>query len=290
MTCDGVRFELANPSPGAFLEPGGLVVEGIALDTRATSGNGIDRVDFFLGNRDEGGMNVGMAVPGAVAGPFDNGSFHTIVQLPELTGGNDLWAYAHSSVTGQESIIAVPVAIGEDPIVAGETSANGATPTLMESCSPLTAPATTTTTPTTTTTTTTTTPSTTPATTTTTTVTPTQSDIMLTVGNPEAGAHILNGAYTVEGTAWDKTAQSGNGIDRIDVFLDSRDSGGLFLGTAQTGVPNATQASGSQFANSGWRTTIELPENQTGLHTLAFYAHSSVTGGETVMEVPVTIE
>src|SRR5262245_44532797 len=90
-TCQGVRFELANPSPGAFLEPGGLVVEGIALDSRATSGNGIDRVDFFLGNRDEGGMNIGMAVPSVTAGPFGTGSFHTIVDLPAMTGGNDIW-------------------------------------------------------------------------------------------------------------------------------------------------------------------------------------------------------
>ena len=83
----GVHFDSANPSAGSFLNPGGLVVEGIALDSRATSGNGIDRVDFFLGNRDEGGMSVGMAVPGATAGPFGTGSFHTIVELPKQAGG-----------------------------------------------------------------------------------------------------------------------------------------------------------------------------------------------------------
>jgi len=33
MGCNGVHFELANPSAGAFLEPGGLVIEGIALDS-----------------------------------------------------------------------------------------------------------------------------------------------------------------------------------------------------------------------------------------------------------------
>src|SRR5262250_2812286 len=52
--CSQVRFELANPSPGAMLEPGGLVLEGIALDSRAPQSQapGIDRIDFFLGNRD----------------------------------------------------------------------------------------------------------------------------------------------------------------------------------------------------------------------------------------------
>jgi len=290
MGCNGVHFELANPAPGSFLEPGGLVVEGIALDSRATSGNGIDHVDFFLGNRDQGGTSVGMAVPGATAGPFGTGSFHTIIDLPNMTGGNDLWAYAHSSVTGQESVVSVPIAIGEDPVVAGETSENGATPTMMEACmgtatgTAQTAPATTTETTTAPSTTTT------PATTTTTTTMPMTGNIMLTIGNPEPSATILSGNYSVEGTAWDQSATSGNGVDRIDVFLDNRDNGGLFLASAQPGIANPTQGSGSQFANSGWRVTVNLPKNQTGLHTLAFYAHSSVTGGEKVIEVPVTIE
>ena len=74
------------------------------------------------------------------------------------------------------------------------------------------------------------------------------------------------------------------------MFLDNRDTGGLFLASAQPGFNNSTQASGSQFANSGWRVTVNLPKNQTGLHTLAFYAHSSVNGGEMVTEIPVTIE
>jgi len=113
---------------------------------------------------------------------------------------------------------------------------------------------------------------------------------MLTVGNPEPGATILSGNFSVEGAAWDKSAETGNGVDRVDAFLDSRDSGGLFLGSTQVGVANPAQASGSQFANSGWRITVNLPKNQTGLHTLAFYAHSSVNGGETLVEVPVTIE
>src|SRR5947209_2397161 len=58
--CATIHFELANPSPGARVELGNNVIQGIAMDTRAPSGSsGIDRVDFFLDNRDQGGINIG---------------------------------------------------------------------------------------------------------------------------------------------------------------------------------------------------------------------------------------
>ncbi len=51
--CSSIDFQLANPSPGSRVEAGNTIVEGVALDTAAPSGsNSIDRVDFFLGNRD----------------------------------------------------------------------------------------------------------------------------------------------------------------------------------------------------------------------------------------------
>ncbi len=282
--CSNIRFELANPSPGSMLEPGGLVIQGIAVDQRASSGVGIDRIDFFLGNRDEGGVNVGSTVPASAPGPFGTfGSFSTTVQLPNQTGGNDLFGYAHSSVNGQEAVISIPVAIGESPTVAGVMSDNGATPTLNEFCegnaqTTGTQPAATTMTPSTTTTTpsatTTTTPSTTPA----------QSNVTFEVANPTAGDTILSGAYVIQGRAIDHNATSGVGIDRVDVFLDSRDLGGTFLGSASLSAPAADMAPGA------WTITANLPSNMKGLHTLWFYAHSTVSGGETVVEIPVTIE
>jgi len=299
--CTDVHFELANPAPGAMLEPGGLVIEGIAVDTRATSGNGIDRIDFFLGNRDEGGINVGTVIPGATAGPFGSGSFHTIITLPNITGGSDLFGYAHSSVTNQESVVAVPVAIGQDPAVAGETSASGAVPSIMLSCqgtaqtttttpstevtTPATTPSTEVTTPATTTT-----PSTTVTTTPSTTTPTTTSTVTLQIANPEPGVKILSGAYSIEGIAFDQAATQGMGIDRIDIFLDNRDQGGTFLGTAALGMNNSTQSAGSQFASSGFRAIVNLPSNQRGLHSLQFIAHSTVSGGETLLEIPVTIQ
>ena len=77
--------------------------------------------------------------------------------------------------------------------------------------------------------------------------------------------------------AFDKTAQSGSGIDRVQIFLDSRDLGGVFLTGAMPGT------------NNMWHAIVSLPTNQTGLHTLYFYAHSAATGQEAVVSIPVTI-
>ena len=288
-TCSGIKFELANPSPGAMLNAGGLIVEGVAMDTRANAnqGNGIDRVDFFLNSREAGGQSIGSAVPGMVQGPFGAGSFQTTIELPSsMTGGGDIVAYAHSSVTGQESVISVPVVVGESPTVAGVTSVNGSTaPSIQSSCmgapQSTTAPTTTVaTTPSTTTTTT---------TTTTTAVTPARSTITLEVGNPSSGDTVLTGGYTMEGIAYDAAAQQGLGIDRIDIFLDSRDDGGTRIGGAMLGTPNPRAAAGSQFGQAGWRAMVTLPNNQQGLHTLFVYAHSAVTGQESVIQVPITV-
>ncbi len=48
------------------------------------------------------------------------------------------------------------------------------------------------------------------------------------------------------------TATQGMGIDRIDVFLDNSDEGGMFLGTAALGMNSSMRSAGSQFANAGF--------------------------------------
>jgi hypothetical protein len=288
--CSAIHFDLANPAPGTMIEPGGLVLQGIATDTRAQNSLGIDRVDFFLDNRDQGGLNIGTAVPGVepLAGPDAEGavlplplgpdSFATTVSIPNVTGPHDLFAYAHSSVTGAESVIDVPVAVNEDPAKAGDAGA-----TTTETCMPgnttaePTAPAPAATTPTTPAPA----PATSPATTTTTTTTavePTASTIMLDVANPSPGDTIHVGGYVIDGTALDKAAPSGSGIDRVDIILDNRDTGGTMLTDATPG------------ANDTWSATVPLPSNVLGPHTLYFYAHSSVTGQEEVVSIPVTID
>jgi hypothetical protein len=272
--CSGMRFELANPDPGAMLEPGGYVLEGIAMDQRATQGPGIDHVDFFLDSREEGGVNIGSAVPGTTTGPFGPDSFQTTIELPDMIGGHDLFAYAHSSVNGAESVISVPIALGEDVDKAFETPPPM---TASEMCMTGSAGAVTSTT--------TTAPTSTGATTTTgttqptTTTTSTGSTISFEVGNPSPGDTIHVGGYVIEGIASDSAAQQGNGIDRIDVFLDNRDEGGMLIGHGS-------------FGSSGdmWSATVDLPDNETGVHSLFFYVHSTASDKEMVESVPVLVE
>jgi hypothetical protein len=274
--CSAIRFSLANPTAGSMVQPGGYVLQGVASDSRAVQGPGVDHVDFFLDNRDQGGLSLGTAVPGMVPGPFGPDTFQTTVTLPNMTGGHDLFAYAHSSVNGAESVISVPVALNEDPSKAfinpatQEISTATCMPGSTGMTSTMPAPGPASVAPTTPATTTTTAPA-------TTIVSPAASSITLDVGNPSPGDTIHVGGYTVQGNAVDKAAQSGSGIDRIDIFLDSRDSGGVLLTEASFGMSDT------------WHATISIPANQTGLHELWFYAHSSVTGQESAVSVPVTV-
>jgi len=113
--CSAIHFELSNPAPGSMVAPGGYVLQGFASDSRAQQGTGVDKVDFFLDSREQGGLNLGTAIPGMVPGPFGADSFQTTLTLPTMTGGHDLFAYAHSSVSGAESVLSIPVALNEDP-------------------------------------------------------------------------------------------------------------------------------------------------------------------------------
>jgi hypothetical protein len=276
--CAGINFQLANPAPGSRVELGDLVLSGVAADTRATAnqGVGIDRIDFFLGSRDQGGLNLGTAVPGAVSGPFGPMSFQTTISFPNQMGGHDLVAYAHSSVTNEIEAVTVPIVLGEDPSKVNEPSTASQTSVCFgggtsTTATPAPAPAPAVTPPTTTA----------PQTTTpsTTTMQPgTAQSIVLSVGNPSPGDTVKTGAFVMMGDAMDKAAMSGTGIDRIDIFLDNRDTGGIFLGSATLG------------STSFWQATVTLPNNQTGLHELWFYAHSSATGATATTIVPVTIE
>jgi hypothetical protein len=259
------------------VETGNSIVQGVATASGAPSGSsGIDRVTFFLGSREEGGLSIGSAVPGMTAGPFGPGSFQATLSFPtDLNGGHDLVAYAHSTVTGQESVIVVPISLGEDPSKAfviaptsevamclGQAiSAAGASTTPV---SPTT-PSTTSTMPSTTTT------------TSTTSTMPSGSSVVLEVSNPSPNDTILSGAFNLSGRAFDKSATSGSGIDRVDIFLDNRDEGGLFLGTA------------TPTNNDMWTATVTLPNNNLGLHNLTVYAHSSVSGTQQTETVPITV-
>jgi len=106
------------------------------------------------------------------------------------------------------------------------------------------------------------------------------------VANPNPGDTPLPGGYLMQGKAFDPAASldQGVGVDRVQVFLEDRDRGGLLLADARLGVPNLAAAPGSQFASAGWQALVSLP---TGVHTLFVYAHSWVSGKESVARVPI---
>lgn len=108
------------------------------------------------------------------------------------------------------------------------------------------------------------------------------------VSNPTAGDNLAVGGLDMQGKAFDPSASSeqGTGIDRVQIFLEDRDRGGLHLADARLGLPNPAAAPGSQFALAGWGAVINLPG---GSHTIFVYARSWVTTKESVIQVPVRV-
>jgi hypothetical protein len=304
--CATIYFELANPSPGSRVEPGGFVLQGKAMDSLATQGPGIDHVQFFLDDRNRGGMNIGTAVPSMTGGPFGANSFQTTLSLPNSIGEHELFAYAHSSVTGDESIIEVPIVLGEDPSKLSDAIST----TAMESCSApvatggattVTAPAATapapaapainqSAAPTQAAS-----PEASPA------VTSSASSVVFDVANPAPGDTIHVGGMTIEGVAFDHQAKVGTGVDQVQIFLGNRDDAGVFLADATPGAEPTVVDNGDDSitlvggdtsmsgASNLWHAVVNVPTNETGNHTLYFYAHSAITGAESVLTVPVTI-
>jgi hypothetical protein len=118
-------LQVANPSAGDTLLMGDYIISGLAYAPGQSSsqGVGVDRVDFFLGSRDAGGMFLGSAVPGQSAelnatpgSLLAMGGFVTKITVPtQIKGSTTFFAYAHSSLTGQETVVSVPVSVGAPP-------------------------------------------------------------------------------------------------------------------------------------------------------------------------------
>ena len=290
--CSAIQFDLANPAPGSRIDAGTYVVQGTALDTRSEDGSGIDRIDFFLGNREQGGILLGHAVPGDAFGPFGPNSYQTRISVPSVVGGRDIFGYAHSTVSDQENVIAVPIAVGVDPSKIATEMAMPVIVTCMGGAPGGPAPAE---------------------------VAGVQMEMpemgaaepvsqadeeapaaempapenlaaqmFLDVGNPSPGDTLHVGRYMIEGIAFDRAAEQGAGIERIDIFLDNRDTGGLLIGTAQMGAPSPVPDD-PQLSDAGWNAQVTIPRAMVGGHTMLVYALSAITGGELVVGVPVTV-
>jgi hypothetical protein len=112
--------------------------------------------------------------------------------------------------------------------------------------------------------------------------------MFLDVGNPAAGDSIHVGRYMIEGIAFDRAADQGVGIERVDIFLDDRDTGGVLIGSGALGVPNPVPDD-PELSGAGWQARVTIPRAMLGAHTMFVYALSAVTGGEAVVTIPVLV-
>jgi hypothetical protein len=119
----GIQLVLENPSPGDTLLTGTQVVmNGIAYDTGATEGTGIASVAIYLGDRDSGGISLGVAQlgqPNPLAAPgsqFANAGFTLRTpRLPAGSGAKTIFVYARSLVGNAEAVLQVPIFLNAAP-------------------------------------------------------------------------------------------------------------------------------------------------------------------------------
>ena len=91
--------------------------------------------------------------------------------------------------------------------------------------------------------------------------------------------------------AFDCHADTGIGVDKVAIFLGLRGEDGIHLGDAQGGAPTGVRVvPATQFGSAGW--TLSVPSavvNMSNAQVLSVYAHSTVSGKETVLSIPIKI-
>jgi hypothetical protein len=254
------------PSMNATVPTGSFTVAGWFVDTTAQGWAGADDVQIWQGTMDGGGKMLAKAVfaqsrpdvATATGNPFWAASgFGASVPAGALSaGGQALSVYAHTPGKGwwfkqvQVNVSAsAPAATASAPVAAAPTVSGGSPPILV-------------------------------------------------IEKPTSGEGIgTHNPYQMMGYALDRNAGIGQGsqstgIDRVSVYVDKeRDNGGTFLGDADLAFSDQAALStyGSQFANSGWRLTFKPTTLHSGSHTLFVYAHSLVTGKESLELVGMNI-
>jgi len=109
------------------------------------------------------------------------------------------------------------------------------------------------------------------------------------VSNPSPNDRLTPGALVMSGVAYDHDASQGSGVDRVLVFVGSRDHGGQFLGEARLGMPSTMAISPLQFTLASWTLRTQTIRGAGEQRTLFVYAHSSVTDTETLIKVPLIV-
>jgi plastocyanin len=104
-----IQLQVANPIPGDQEVPRTLAMSGTAVDDRASSGSGISDVQVFLGPRELGGLFLGSTT----VSPAAPGSWSLITNFPaNASGGQDVFVYGTSSVSGQAAFVSIPIVVG----------------------------------------------------------------------------------------------------------------------------------------------------------------------------------
>lgn len=109
-----IQLSVANPNPGNQEIPRSLVMSGTAHDGTAPSGTGISQIQAFLGSRDSGGTFIGGMDFAPSATPPGAWSI-TATLPPNISGGQQMFVYGTSAVSGQEASVSIPIVIGELP-------------------------------------------------------------------------------------------------------------------------------------------------------------------------------
>jgi hypothetical protein len=115
--------------------------------------------------------------------------------------------------------------------------------------------------------------------------------VQLQVDNPHPGDVITQGNYEIGGRATDTSTQSGSGIDRVQVFVDNRDMGGMQVGEADLNPPAGAPPNvmNSQLSGARFSVLADLSSVDQGSHTLFVFARSAVSGQEISAGVPINV-
>jgi len=126
--------------------------------------------------------------------------------------------------------------------------------------------------------------------------------VRLEVDNPAPSDLLPVGGYVLAGLAFDPTAgaSSGSGITGVQVFLDDPNQGGSILGEARADSTSATARGlglasargatfGDQFANSGFRLTVQIPASAAGNQHALFVLAQASSGRVGTIAVPVIV-
>jgi hypothetical protein len=270
-------LSLSNPGPGDQVSAGDYNVHGVAIDgvTGAPTS-----VDLFLGTRDNGGTYLATAMPGT--DPNNPAAFNQEVTFPNVNRLDVFTAYATSTHGAGTTTVSVPIRIGSPPrsIAPATPTPVAASVTVKSNCPTIL-------------------------------VSPTGAQVtgavapvvavrqnqgpVLQIANPQAGDFVSRGDYISYGVAFDPNSASGPGVDQVSYYLGARDNGGVFIGSGTPGVIGGPTGGGPEVTGpfgggaGAYSAELTFPNNASGLQNIFAYAHSSVTGRETSVSIPVDI-